>query len=375
MRTGRAVMWGSFGLIAWAYAGYPVAAGLAGRLHRYAARRDEAYAPDVTLVVAAHNEEAEIGETLERALDLDYPGRLDIVVTSDGSTDATAETVKRFATRGVRLLELPRGGKVAAQNAAVAESPADVLAFSDANARWDPDALRLLAQNLADPEVGYVCGRLVLDGANGAENLEGLYWRFELWLRGSESAAGSITGGNGAIYAVRRSAYLPLTAAQSHDLGLPFRLRRRGLRSVYEPRARAVEHALPRTEDEWPRKVRMLSRAWGEIVSGDLLDPRGQPPGYYAALISHRALRYAAGPLHLVLAAASLRLAHRDGGARFLLSLQLSGLGFALLGRRFPRIPLAGAAWYYVVVNAASVAGLARALSGGSDTIWEPERR
>jgi cellulose synthase/poly-beta-1,6-N-acetylglucosamine synthase-like glycosyltransferase len=367
-------MWGSFGLIAWAYAGYPLAAALAGRVHRYAARADDAYAPDVTLVVAAHNEEGEIQETLESALELDYPGRLEILVVSDGSTDATAETVKRFENRGVRLLELARSGKVAAQNAAVEETSAEVLAFADANARWEPDALRLLAQNLADPDVGYVCGRLVLDGSNGSENLEGLYWRFELWLRGSESAAGSITAGNGAIYAVRRSAYLPLTAAQSHDLGLPFRLRRRGLRSIYEPRARALEQALPRTEDEWPRKVRMLSRAWGEIVRGELLDPRGQPAGYYGALVSHRLLRYASGPLHVVLFATSLAAAPKDRGARALLLLQAGGVMLALVGRRFNRVPLANAAWYYTVVNAASIAGLARALRRGPDATWVPER-
>jgi multisubunit Na+/H+ antiporter MnhF subunit len=119
----------------------------------------------------------------------------------------------------------------------------------------------------------------------------------------------------------------------------------------------------------------MLSRAWGEVMSGDLLDPRGQPPGYYAALVSHRALRYAAGPLHLTMAVASLRLARRDQGARFLLALQLCGAVLALLGRRSSRVPLGPAAWYYAVVNAASVVGLARALARGGDTTWTPERR
>ena len=100
---------------------------------------DDALAPDVALVIAAYNEEAEIAETLEHALALDYPGRLEILVASDGSTDGTAAEVARFADRGVRLLELPREGKVAAQNAAVAATAAEVLAFSDANARWEPD--------------------------------------------------------------------------------------------------------------------------------------------------------------------------------------------------------------------------------------------
>ena len=370
----RAVMWGSLALIAWSYAGYPLAAAVAGARRRYASRADDSYAPDVALVIAAHNEAPEIGETLERVLELDYPGRLEVVVASDGSTDATVEEVARFATRGVRLLELPRAGKVASQDAAVEASESEVLAFADANARWEPDALRGLISHLADPEVGYVCGRLQLEDSDGGDNLEGAYWRFELWLREAESACGSITAGNGAIYAVPRSAYMSLGSERSHDLGLPFRLRRRGLRSVYEPRAIARERSLPETSDEWPRKVRMLSRAWSEILTGGMLDPQGQPAGYYGALVSHRLLRYASGPLHIILLATSLALAPKDRGARFLLSLQAGGIAFALVGRRFSRVPLANAAWYYAVVNAASVAGLARALTSGPDTTWAPER-
>jgi hypothetical protein len=370
----KALMWGSAALIGWSYVGYPAAAALAGRLRRYAPRADGSLAPDAALVIAAHNEEAEIAETLEHALALDYPGRLEILVASDGSTDGTAAEVARFADRGVRLLELPREGKVAAQNAAVAATSAEVLAFSDANARLQPAALRLLARNLADPEVGYVCGRLALEDVEGGENREGLYWRFELWLREAESACGSVTGGNGAVYALRRSAYLELGPERSHDLGLPFRLRRLGLRSVYEPGAVARERSLAKTEDEWPRKVRMLSRAWSEILTGGMLDPTGQPPGFFAALVSHRLLRYASGPLHVVVLGASLALARRDGGARALLGLQLAAGALALAGRRGSRVPLAGAAWYYAVVNAASVAGLVRTLGRGADAVWAPER-
>jgi cellulose synthase/poly-beta-1,6-N-acetylglucosamine synthase-like glycosyltransferase len=367
-------MWGSLGLIAWSYAGYPLAAAVAAARRRYVARADDSYAPDVALVIAAHNEAPEIGETLERVLGLDYPGRVEVVVASDGSTDGTAEEVARFAGRGVRLLELPRAGKVAAQNAAVETSKAAVLAFADANAHWEPDALRRLIRHLADPEVGYVCGRLQLEDADGGDNLEGAYWRFELWLREAESACGSITGGNGAIYAVRRSAYIGLGSERSHDLGFPFRLRRRGLRSVYDPSAVARERSLPATKHEWPRKVRMLSRAWSEILTGGMLDPEGQPAGYFGALLSHRLLRYASGPLHVVLLVTSLGLASKDRSARALLLLQAGGIALALMGRRSNRVPLASAAWYYAIVNAASVVGLARTLSRGPDATWAPER-
>ena len=374
MRPARTLMWGSLGLLAWTHVGYPLAAAGAARIRRYRARADEKFAPDVALIVTAHNEEGVIAERLENALRQDYPKELlEIVVASDGSTDGTAQTVARFEDRGVRLLDLARGGKVSAQNAAVAATSADVVAFSDANSLWEPDALRLLVRNLADGEVGYVCGRVDVDGTEG-DSREGLYWRYELWLREQESACGSVTGGNGGIYAVRRSAFLELGPEHSHDLGLPFRLRRRGFRSVYEPAAVAREPALGTTSAEGARKLRMLSRAWWEVLRGGLLDPRGQPPLYYAALVSHRVLRYAGGPLHVLLFLASASLAGRDRTARTLLLLQLGFGGLALAGRRRPELPVAGAAWYYAVVTGASLAALVRVVGHGPHVMWAPVR-
>jgi cellulose synthase/poly-beta-1,6-N-acetylglucosamine synthase-like glycosyltransferase len=375
MSARRLLMWGSLGLVAWTHAGYPLAAAAGARLRRYAPRRNEEFVPDVTLVIAAHDEEGVIGERLENALGLDYPSeRLEILVASDGSTDGTAAAVERLADRGVRLLDLPRGGKVAAQNAAVGTTTAEVVAFSDANSHWDPQALRLLVRNLADPEVGYVCGRVVLQHPDNGDSLEGAYWRYELWLREKESSCGSITAGNGGIYALRRSAYVDLKREHSHDIGLPFRLRRRGLRSVYDAAAVAREPALATTSAERERKIRMLSRAWWEVLRGGLLDPRGQPRFYVVALVSHRLLRYASGPLHLVALASSAALAPVDRVARGLLALQLGFIGLALLGRSRPELPLARAAWYYLAVSEASVQGLVRALQRRSHVTWAPVR-
>jgi cellulose synthase/poly-beta-1,6-N-acetylglucosamine synthase-like glycosyltransferase len=359
-------MWASLGLIAWTHAGYPLAAAAAASRRRYAPRRDPAHLPSVALIIAAHDEERVIAARLENALALDYP-RLEIIVSLDGSTDGTREIVERFP--GVRLLDNERGGKVAAQNAAARATDADVLAFSDANSMWERDALRRLVAVLADPEVGYVCGRLRLVGTSG-ENLEGHYWRYELWLREQESRLGSITAGNGAIYAVRRSAYVELPSTSSHDIGLPFRLRRTGLRAVYEPAAVAVEPAAATTSDEWARKVRMLSRSWGDLLLGGMLDPRRQPPGYFAELLSHRLLRYSSGLLHVFLLACCLALAPVSRSARALLAAHAAGAAVAVAGRR--GVPLAGFAWYYVVVTAASVAGLARMLRDGPQATWTP---
>jgi cellulose synthase/poly-beta-1,6-N-acetylglucosamine synthase-like glycosyltransferase len=376
MKLLQSLMWGSLGLIAWAHVGYPLAAATVARRRRYVPRRDECFIPTVALIISAHDEVDVIRDRLENALTLDYPrDRLEIVVALDGAADGTRAIVESFAHERVHLLDLPRAGKIAAQNTAVDATKGDVLAFSDANSIWERDALRLLVRNLADPEIGYVCGRLQLVDGDAGTNHEGAYWGFELWLREQESACGSVTAGNGAIYAVRRSAFLKLGPERGHDMGLPFRLRRRGLRAVYEPAAVARERTLATTQAEWPRKVRMLSRAWWEILHGGLLDPRDQPPGFLAALISHRFLRYSGGPLHLILVTSSVLAAPRDDAARALVAFQLGAAALALVGWRLPgRVPLAGAAWYYVVVNAASVAGLARTLTRGPVVIWSPTR-
>src|SRR5207248_2669140 len=149
-----------------------------------------------------HDEEAVIERRVTNLHALEYPAeKLEVVVTSDASTDRTEELAQ---AAGARVVRNPRGGKVAAQDRAVRETESEIVAFSDANATWAPDALRNLVRNFADPEVAYVCGRLELQSADG-DNLEGVYWRYELLTRDAESRLGSVTGGNGSIYALRRS--------------------------------------------------------------------------------------------------------------------------------------------------------------------------
>jgi len=369
MRGLRTALWTSAALIAWTHVGYPLAAAaVAGRTRRRPDPEPPAQPPTVTLVIAAHDEERVIEARLRNALALDYPAdRLEVVVSLDGSTDATGAIARRL---GVRVLDNPRAGKTAAQNAAVAATDSELIAFSDANSLWAPDALRRLVAPFADPRVGYVCGRLsLIDPASGA-NVEGTYWRYELWLRAQESRIDSITAGNGAIYAVRRDAYVPLSAAHSHDIGLPFRLRRQGLLALYEPSAVATEPAAPTTSAEWERKVRMQSRSWHDVLRGGMLDPRGLPARYVVELLSHRLLRYATGPLHLVVLACALALAPASRGARAVLGAHAAWLALAAAGRGGAGGRLGALAWYYLVVTAASAAGLARMLREGPQATW-----
>jgi cellulose synthase/poly-beta-1,6-N-acetylglucosamine synthase-like glycosyltransferase len=366
----KALFWGSLGALAWTHAGYALAMGLLARLRpRPVARRE--IEPSVSLVVSAHDEEAVIRRRLENLLELDYPrDRLEIVVASDGSTDGTDAIVEEVGSRDprVRLLRCPREGKVAAQHRAVRETESEVLAFTDANTEWRQDALRVLVRNLADPEVGYVCGQLRLESPDGA-NLEGLYWRYEVWVREQESRASSITAGNGAIYAVRRDAYVEDDPKFGHDFGFPYLMEQRGLRAVYDPEAVAIEKAASEPEDEYGRKVRMNARSWGHIVTGRVF--RRTRPLYLVELISHRVLRYASGLLHVVLFVSNALLLGQGLVYRLAFGAQLAGLGLAAAGRA--RLPLPGArlAYYYFLVTRATAAGLVRYLRSGTPQTWE----
>ncbi|MGH3013625.1 MAG: glycosyltransferase family 2 protein [Gaiellaceae bacterium] len=366
----RSLFWVAAGALAWTHAGYPLIAAALARLRPRPVRREDE-TPGVTVVVAAHDEEEVIARRLENLLALDYPPeRLDVVVASDGSTDGTDAAVEAVAQRDarVRLLARPREGKVAAQDAAVAQTEREIVAFSDANALWEPDALRTLVRSFADPDVAYVCGRLRLTASDGT-NREGVYWRYEMWLRENESSLAGITGGNGAIYAVRRADYVDGDPRFGHDLGFPYALAQRGRRAVYDPDAVAVEKAPPESEDEYGRKERMLAQCWLHLLSGRMLRPA--EPLYVFQLVSHRVLRYSSGLLHLAVLGSSLALVREGGVYRLALAGQLAFLGLAGAGKL--RLPLPGAAlaWYYLLVTAATVSGLLRLLRSGVPTVWE----
>jgi cellulose synthase/poly-beta-1,6-N-acetylglucosamine synthase-like glycosyltransferase len=263
----------------------------------------------------------------------------------------------------VRLLVNPRGGKVAAQDRAVRESQAEIVAFSDANATWAPDALRALVRNFADPDVAYVCGQLVLEAADGS-NREGVYWRYEMLQRDAESRLGSVTGGNGSIYAVRRSDYVEVDPKWGHDLSFPYRMVQAGRRAVYEPDARAFEKPTPSNESEYRRKVRMFEHCWEITLRGSML--KRLPPGYLVEMLSHRVLRYGSGVLHLVLLATSFALVREGLVYQLVLGAQLGLLAAAAAGL--------GLARYYVLVTWATVVSLWNYLRRGVPAAWEPAR-
>jgi len=353
----RAVFWGSLGALAWTHAGYPATAAALGRIRRRSVRK-VSFEPSVAVIVAAHNEEAVIERRVANLRELDYPTeKLQIVVTSDASTDRTEELAERA---GARIVRNPRGGKVAAQDHAVRETEAEIVAFSDANATWARDALDKLVRSFADPEVAYVCGQLRLEAADGG-NQEGVYWRYEMLTRDAESRLGSVTGGNGSIYALRRSDYVEVDPRWGHDLSLPYLMVQRGRRAVYEPRAVSSEKPTPSNESEYRRKIRMFEHCWLIVLRGGML--RRQPPGYALELLSHRHLRYASGILHLVLLGASFALVRESELYAVATGLQLGVIAAAAAGVALPR--------YYVLITWATNVALWNYLRRGVPATWQ----
>jgi cellulose synthase/poly-beta-1,6-N-acetylglucosamine synthase-like glycosyltransferase len=370
------VFWVAAGLLVYAQVGYPVLLELLGRVRRpsprdsVAAGEGEAdVVPHVSLIVAAHREAGIIEAKVANARALDWPpDRLEVIVACDGSPD---DTPQRARTAGADVvLELPWGGKVRAQDAAVERARGTLLAFSDANALWEADALRALAAPFADSAVGYACGqvRFINDGGT---NQEGLYWGYEMALRARESQLASVTAGNGAIYAVRPEAYLHVDPVMGHDLSLPFNMVKRGWRAVYAPGARATEKMVPTVEGEFARKRRMMSHAWPIVLRGGLLAPGGYTPLYALMVLSHRVLRYGAPFLHVVALAANAALLGEGWLYVGTFAVQVAVLVAALAGRVVRARPLL-VARYYVLTTASVAAGLWDYLRHGTPAGWAP---
>ena len=261
------VFWGSAFVIAYVYAGYPLLLELWARLRpRPITRRGFAAGewPSISIVVAARNEGARLPARIENLLQLDYPGRKEIIVVSDGSTDGTTAALAPYADQ-IRFLEVPEGGKPLALNAGVAASGGEILVFADARQVFSPAALTALAGNFADPQVGGATGDLMLDSESAGATSTigegvGAYWKYEKWLRRKESLIRSTLGATGCIYALRRSLWQPLpTETLLDDVLAPMRAVLSGWRIVFEEDALAFDQTAPDAAAEARRKRRTLA--------------------------------------------------------------------------------------------------------------------
>jgi cellulose synthase/poly-beta-1,6-N-acetylglucosamine synthase-like glycosyltransferase len=369
--------------VVYAYAIYPAMLWVFARFgsHAEPAQLPDEDLPSVSLLVAAHNEAAVIRQRIENALNLDYPReKLEIVIASDGSTDATTEIARRYADRGVRVLDYQmRRGKAAVLSAAMKELRGQIIVLSDANTLTDACAVRSLVRWFADPGIGVVCGRLVLTDPHSGRNADGMYWRYETMLKRMESRLGALLGSNGAIYAIRAELFPGIRAGTIvDDFVIPLLARlNTGCRIVYDEAAIAREQSAADIRSEFRRRTRIGAGDWQAITMlWPLLDPR---QGWIAfTFASHKVLRWL-GPFFL-LGAIILNLMLL--GSKFYVDLgvaQVAGYGVAILGFVVPKgVP----AWkplrlanLFVSMNLALLVGFFRFIGGPGGGIWNPTHR
>jgi cellulose synthase/poly-beta-1,6-N-acetylglucosamine synthase-like glycosyltransferase len=372
------LFWLSLGTLLYVYAGYPLLVALFARLFGREPRRAD-IVPTVSLLIPAYNEEAHLEAKLRDSLALDYPrARLEIAVASDGSTDATNAIAQRFALRGVCLKARPANiGKSAMLNQVVPSLRGDIVVFSDASGSLEPAAIRRLVRAFADPSVGCVCGRYRLrGGADLRAQGEGLYWRYETWIKQREGRLHSILGAHGAFYAIRRALFRPLPAgAINDDYLIPMRVVQQGFRAVYEPSAVAWEEELASVEGEFARRRRIAAGNCQQLIElRALLNPRR---GWVAWMFaSHKGLRTLAPLALIAMFVSSLGLL--PPWAVVALAVQGALYGAALLGYHFQRrgrlVRWLSPALYFCLGNLAMLAGVWNFCARRGDLGWERAR-
>lgn len=379
------LFWLSLILLLYIYLGYPLLVYLWWRSARPVARDDD-YVPAVSILIAAYNEAKDIEATVRNKLALDYPPeKLEILVVSDESEDGTDEIVQAIArdsASAIRLIrQVPRQGKTSGLNLLVPEASGEIIAFSDANSQWDAKALRMIVRNFADPDVGYVTGKMVYVNASGFLVGDGCsaYMKYENWLREQETRIGSVVGVDGGIDAMRRSLYQPLRADQLPDFVQPLKVVEQGHRVVYEPDALLKEAALEDSSSEFSMRVRVTLRAlWALKDMSQLMNPLRY--GRFAfQMLSHKLLRYMAFIPQVVLTATAFVLAGRHGiYGVCLLGLILFYL-LAWVGKRREtagrHLPIYYAAPYYLMLlNIACYHATLAFMKGEKKVIWNPRK-
>lgn len=375
------IFWCGVVALAYTYVGYPLLVALISVLRPRLHRRG-AFEPTVSVIITAYNEERDLAAKLENTVALDYPKELlEIIVASDCSSDRTDEIVRGFESRGVQLYRQPqRLGKTTAQNAAVERARGEILLFSDATTMYQPGVLRAMIPNFADETVGCVAGRLIYVDPSGSTIGHGnvSYWNYETFVKKHESRACSLIGASGCMYAVRRSAYLPLYPEAHGDFLIATKMVQQGLRTVFEPEAVCTEETNQHVSNELSMRVRVITQTFNDLWRHRaMLNPFRS--GFYAVqLFSHKVMRYLV-PLFLLLAlVTSALLATSSFFYRLAFAIQAICYACAALAAGLERVDirirLLALPQYFVLANLASVLAFYKLARGERYARWEPIR-
>jgi peptidoglycan/xylan/chitin deacetylase (PgdA/CDA1 family)/glycosyltransferase involved in cell wall biosynthesis len=367
----------SLTVLFYVYVGYPLLLTLLMRVRGERVVRRGDRLPPVSLVISAHNEAKVIRRKLENTAQLDYPRELlEIVVVSDASTDGTDEIAAEYtASQGVLVARQPeRAGKTAGLNRTLPTLRGEIVVFSDANALYQPDALKMLVRNFADPQVGCVTGeaRYIEGGRTAADAGERTYWDYEIRLKRLETAIGSMVGGDGAIYAIRAKLWKALPVAAINDFLNPLQIVNAGWRGVYEPDAICYEDTAGTVAREYHRRVRIVSRSLRAVFhEPGVLNPFHT--GWFAvSVISHKLLRWLTGAFVPIAAAGAASMVLSTANTWQLASWAGIAFGGAVVFRPTRRV--AAMAGYFSVIQAASLVGVVKGAFGRVSGTWSTAR-
>lgn len=374
----RTLFWMSVALVAYTYVGYPLVLWIATKIRPRAVLRAEIF-PPVSIVIAARNEADKIRSKIEHTLALAYPAdRLEVLVASDSSDDGTDDIVREYAVRGVRLVRAPqRNGKEYAQGLALAAARGEIVVFTDSATALEPDALVSLIQNFSDPTIGAVSTEDALVDAAGNPTAEGLYVKYEMWVRRLEGSFHSLVGLSGSCFAIRKDLCANWSSALASDFMGALRTARGGLRAIADPSVRGRFLAVKSPQAELQRKIRTFLRGITVLMANrGLMNPLRY--GRFAfQLASHKLLRFGA-PFLLLAALATSGALSGDPFYRALFGLQVALYLVGGVGGRvsaLERFRLVRVAHYFVMVQWAMLVAWIRYALGQQQVTWEPSKR
>jgi len=377
------LFWLCIAHLLYVYVGYPLLITVLANLFERRRDQDAAFQPSVSLLISAYNEVSVIEAKIQNSLALEYPADLlEIIVISDCSDDGTDDLVCGFEARGVRLIrQNQRLGKSAALNFAVPQARGQVLVFSDANAIYQPDAVRLLVRHFSNAKVGYVVGnaRYYESGTQSSSaRSESLYWKLETYLKKKESCFASVVGGDGAIYAIRQELFTPLQATDINDFLNPLQIIARAYDGVYEPDSICYEEAAKSFRLEYQRKVRIISRSMNALRRIPAVLNPFKNSRHWIVLMSHKVLRWFA-PFSMILLLVLSLMLWRHPFYRVAALCQVVFYLMAVFGSQWHANHGLGRAFtlpfYFCLVNFASLVGCIRCMRGNLSSQWAPPRQ
>jgi len=366
-------------LIIYIYFGYPTILWLLSKVKKKPINTNAEFQPNVTMFIAAYNEEKVIRTKLLNTIELAYPkDKLQVIVVSDDSTDQTNNIVNELSQE-YPFIQLNvvygRKGKTEALNKSVHLATGEILVFSDANSMYRTDAIEHLVKYYGDESIGGVCGELKLTNPTNSTigESEGIYWKYERLLKILESQTGTTVVGNGSIYSIRKALFKPMNPNVGDDMQNPLIIIGQGKRYIYDLSAITVEETSPSQKEEFSRKVRIVTRSFTGVLSYKyLLNPFSRPELFFKYL-SHKLLRYLVPYYMIIILVLNLFLLSIPF-YQLMLALQIIFYVLAYTGK-YVKSVITYIPYYFCVVNLAALIGTIRAITGKRQATWKPTSR